>query len=156
MDVVTILLVQGNRNGGELDDGFISIACLGPCPLTPAFGFLTHIPEKRKHFIVRSVIGNEEAQVGLVQDRSNSNETRAATWHNGDVLPGVLAVLALTVVLVVHLRDCLTERLDTGSWRIFSRVDGEVDVGRALEATFDIVFDLFPGGYQLVYPALVL
>lgn len=102
----------------------------------------THVTEERQHFVVGSVVGNEEAQVGLVEDGSDTNQTGTATRNNGNILPSVLAGLALTMMLVVHVGDSLAQRLDTSGRAIFSRGNGDVDVGRTLETALDVVLDL--------------
>ena len=107
-------------------------------------GVQTHVPEQRQHLIVSSVVRNEEAQIRLVQDGSDPDQTGTAARNDGNVLPGVLASLALAVVLVVHLGNGLAEGLDTGGRRIFSAGDGDVDVAGPLEAALDVILDLVP------------
>lgn len=111
----------------------------------------THVPEERKHFIVRSVVRNEEAQVRLVQHGSDTNQAGTTTGHDGNILPRVLAGLSLSVVLIVHAGDGLAEGLDTGGGGIFSRGNRDVDVRGPLETAFDVVFDLCDTGVQRVY-----
>lgn len=103
----------------------------------------THVPEERKHFIVRSIIRDEEAQVSLVQHRSNTDQARTTAGYNGNVLPRVLAGLSLSVVFIVHVGNGLAEWLDAGGRSIFSRGDRDIDVRGPLEAAFDVILDLF-------------
>jgi hypothetical protein len=56
----------------------------------------------------------------VAEDSSNPDQTCTATWDNTYVLPGVLALLALTMVLVVQTGDSCSERLDTSSRTIFT------------------------------------
>ena len=88
------------------------------------------------------VVGNEEADVGVVQDSSDTDETSTTAGHDGDVLPSVLARLALTVHLVVQSSNSLPQRLDARSWAILAAGGADVDVGRTGEAAFDVVLDL--------------
>lgn len=68
---------------------------------TASFGPVTYVLEERQHLIVGSVIGNEETDIGITEHSSNSDQTGSTTWNDTDVLPCVLAGLALSVVLVV-------------------------------------------------------
>lgn len=117
MDVVAVLLAQGGGDGGE-------------------------VLEERQHLVVGRVVGNEETDVGVIQDGSDTDQTGTATRDDGHVFPGVLRLLALTVHLVVHVCDGLAKGLDTGGRAILSGSSGDVDGGRSLEAALDIVFDL--------------
>lgn len=66
---------------------------------------LTHVLEQRQHLRVRRVIGDGEGQIRVSENGSNANQTRAATWDNADILPGILTLLALAVVVVVQTSD---------------------------------------------------
>lgn len=117
---------------------------------------MTYVSEQRQHLVVCCVVGNEEAQVGLVQHGSDSDQTGTATGDDSDVLPGVLASHSLAMVLVVHLGDSLAQGLDAGGWRIFSGGDGNIDVGGPLETTLDVIFDLDSQTTQLLASRLHL
>ena len=66
----------------------------------------TDILEKPKHFIVRSVVRDEEAQICVAQYRSNTDQPSSASGNNTDILPRVLAVLAFSIVVIVEVCDC--------------------------------------------------
>lgn len=102
----------------------------------------TYVPEQRQHFIVRGIIWDEETQVGLVENRGDSDQTGTTSRDDSHVLPGVLAGLPLAMMLVVHLSDSLAKGLDASGRGIFSAGDGHVDMGGPLEAAFDVVLDL--------------
>jgi len=70
--------------------------------------------------------GNEEAQVAVAQHSSDTDQTRTSTRHNAHILPRILALLALSVLLIVEPSYSSTERLDTSSGAVLSgsRVDG--------------------------------
>jgi hypothetical protein len=91
---------------------------------------------------VTSVVGNEEANVGIVQDGGNADETSAAAGDNGDVLPGVLAGLPLAVHLVVEMGHGLTQGLDAGGRAVLAAAGAVVNVGGAGKAALDVVLDL--------------
>lgn len=88
------------------------------------------------------IIRDEEADVGLIQDRCDSDQAGATARDDGNVLPGVLAVLALPVVLVVKMSDSLPQGLDSSGWRILSAGDTDVYMRWPLETAFDIIFNL--------------
>ena len=46
-------------------------------------------------YIVRGIIRDEESQIGIVEDRSNSDQACSATWYDGDVLPTKASILSL-------------------------------------------------------------
>ena len=102
----------------------------------------TYVLEKRQHLVVSRVVGNKEADVGIVKHSGDTDQTGTATRDNGDVLPGVLAVFTLAVHLVVHVGDSLTEGLDTGSGAVLPGGHGDVDGLRALKAALNVVFNL--------------
>ncbi len=88
------------------------------------------------------IVRNKKAHVGIVQHGSNTDQSGAATRHNGDVLPRVLARLALTVHLVVQMGNRLAKRLDTSGGAILATVETDVDGLGSGEASFNFVFDL--------------
>jgi len=73
----------------------------------------THITEQSQHLVVGSVVGNEESEVGVSKDGCYPDEASSATWNDTDILPGVLALLSLTMVFVVEVSNGLSEGLDT-------------------------------------------
>lgn len=103
---------------------------------------VTYVLEQTQHFRVRRVVGNRERQVRVAQNSSNPNQSSAATRHNADILPGVLALLSLTVVLIVQTCHGRTQRLDTGGRTVFSGRRGDGDRSRAREASLDLVVGL--------------
>lgn len=52
-------------------------------------------------------------------------------------------------MLVVHLGNGLAQGLDAGGRGIFSARNGHVDMGRPLEAAFDIILDLGTWGKKV-------
>ena len=102
----------------------------------------THVLEETKHFVVCRVIGQEETEVRVTQDGCDSDETSTTTGNNSNVLPGVLAVLALTMHLIVELGNSFSQGLDTGGGTVLSAGHGDVDGGRAGEAAFNLIFNL--------------
>jgi hypothetical protein len=88
------------------------------------------------------IVGNEEADVSIVKNGSNTDETSTSTGDNGDILPGVLARQALSVHLVVQVGHCLSQWLDASSRAVFAAVDTDVDRLRAGKATLDVVLNL--------------
>lgn len=102
----------------------------------------TYVSEQRQHFVICSVVGDEETQVSLVQDGGDTDQASTATGHDGHVLPRILGRLALSVVGIVHLGDSLTQRLDTSGRGIFSGSHCDIDVCGPLEAAFDVILDL--------------
>jgi hypothetical protein len=105
-------------------------------------GNSSEVLKQAQHLIVRGVIRDEESKVSVSEHGSDTDETRAATRDNADVLPGVLACLALAVVLVVKVGNGISERLDTCCRAILTSRHGDVDVSRTIEATFDVIVDL--------------
>ena len=103
---------------------------------------MTHVLEKRQHLIVSRVVGDEEADVGVVEDGGDADEAGAASRDYGDVLPGVLAVLTLAVHLVVHAGDGLAQGLDAGGGAVLTGGHGDVDGLGPLEAALDVILNL--------------
>ena len=85
---------------------------------------------------------NEESQVAVAQHRRNSDQARSSTRHNTYVLPCVLALPPLAVVLVVQLRDRLSQRPDTSGRTVFSAMGADVNLLRPLEASLYAIVDL--------------
>jgi len=102
----------------------------------------THVLEQTQHLRVRGVVGNGEGQVRVTQDSSNTDQTRSATGHNADILPGILALLALTVVVIVQTSDGGAQRLNTGGRAILPSGGGDGDRRWAGKASLDLVVDL--------------
>ena len=105
-------------------------------------GYRSEVPEQAKHLIVGRVIGNEEAQIGIVQDSRNADEPRSAARDDGDVLPRVLAVFALTMVFVVQVGDGGSQWLYTCRRTILSASHRHVDGLGAFKASFNVIVDL--------------
>lgn len=103
---------------------------------------VAYVLEKRQHLIIGRVIGNEEANIGVVQHSSDTDQASSTTGDDGNVLPAILAVLALTVHRVVHGSHSFTQGLDTGRGAVLSSSYGDVDGRRTLEAALDVILDL--------------
>ena len=103
---------------------------------------VTYVTEQTQHLVVRSIIGNEESEVCISEDGSNSDEASSATRHDADVLPGVFAFLALAVVLVVEICNCRTQRLDASGWTVFTTGHAHIDSVRTLKASFNFIVNL--------------
>jgi hypothetical protein len=89
-----------------------------------------------------SVVGDEEADIGVVQDGGDTDQTRTASGNDSHVLPRILAILALSMVLVIEVGDGLSKRFDTGYRAIFSAGNTDIDGLRALEAPLDVILYL--------------
>lgn len=88
------------------------------------------------------VVGNEEADIGIVQDSSDTDQAGTAARHNGNIFPGVLAGLALTMHLVVQTSDRLSQGLDASGGAVLTAADADVDGRGPAEAPGNVVFDL--------------
>jgi hypothetical protein len=126
MNVVAVLLRQGHGNSGE-------------------------VLEETQHFIVGRVVWQEERQVRVTQDGSNTDQTSTTTGDNGNVLPSILALFSLSVGLVVELGNSLSQRLDTSCRAVLTASHGDVDGLGTREAALDIVLD-FGGTLAKVGP----
>lgn len=98
----------------------------------------TYVTEQGQHFIVGRIIRNEKPQIRIVQDSSNSNQASTSTGHDGYILPGVLAFFPLAVMGVIQGSDGQSERFDTGSGTVLSRVHGDINRLWALKAARDL------------------
>jgi hypothetical protein len=85
---------------------------------------------------------NEESQVAVAQNSGDTDQTRTTTRDNAHVLPCVLALPPLAVVLVVQLRNRLSQRPNTRSRAIFSAMSADVDFSRPLKASLYAVVNL--------------
>lgn len=92
-----------------------------------------YVLEKRHHLIVGRVVRDEEADIGIVKDGGNADQASSATRHDSHVFPGVLALFALAMHLIVHPSNSGTERLDTSRGAILPSGDRDVDVSRTGE-----------------------
>lgn len=113
----------------------------------------THVLEKRQHLIVRRIIGQEEGNIGVSEDGSNTNETSTASGDDGDILPGVLALLTLAVHGVVEVCNGLAKGLDASCRGILATGEGDVNGLGSLEAASYVVLD-FGGALAEVGPRL--
>lgn len=103
---------------------------------------LAYILEQAQHFIVSRVVGQEEGQIRSAEDGGYANQTGAATGDNGNILPGVLALLALAMRLVVEVGDGLAEGLDAGGGAVLAGGHGNVNGVGTGETAGNVVFDL--------------
>lgn len=102
----------------------------------------TEVLKERQHLVVGRVVGHEEAEIGITQDRGDSDEASATTGDDAHVLVRVLAFLALAVVLVVEVGYGFTEWLDSGGWAILATCNGYVDGVRSLKAALDLCVEI--------------
>lgn len=102
----------------------------------------TYILEQAQHFIIRRVIGQEEAEIRCTQHGGNANQTGTATGHNGDILPGILAGLVLAMVLVVQVGYGLAQGLDAGGGAVLAGSHGDVNGVGPGEAAGNVVLNL--------------
>ena len=93
--------------------------------------------------IVGSVVWDEEAQVCIVQYSGNSNKASSATRHNGNILPGILALLSFAVLMIVEIGHGFSQWLDTCGWSILSSTHGNINRLGAVEATLDVIVNLW-------------
>jgi hypothetical protein len=89
----------------------------------------------------------------LTQHGRNSDKPSTSTRNNANVLPGVFALLALSVVSVVEVGNGVSERLDSGSRAILTTSHGDINVSRAIKAALDVVVD-FRGSLTQVCPRM--
>ena len=82
---------------------WISVACAENVRYT-----VTNVFEETQHLIVGSIVRDEESEVGIPEDSSNSDETCSSSRYDAYVFPGVLTLLALTMVGVVEIGDSCT------------------------------------------------
>ncbi len=116
---------------------------MGECVFWEERGPLrTHILEETQHFIVSRVVGQEEGQVRVSKNGSDSNQTRTTTGNDGHILPSVQTVFALAVHLIVEICDSLSQGANTGSGSILSTSHGNVNGLGTLKASIDIILDL--------------
>ena len=120
---------------------------------------MSYVTEQAQHFIVGSVVRNEESQVSIAQHGRYPNETSSATWNDTDILPGVFALLVLTMVLIIEIGNGRSEGFDTCSrslrinqrrygchslsdrTHVFTTSHAHVDGMRTFEAALDIIVD---------------
>ena len=92
-------------------------------PVQPRYKFKTsntHIPKEGQHLIVSSIIWDEKAQVGIVQDSSNPYQASPSTRNDGDVFPRILTVFSFSVMGIVKVCYGYSERFDAGRRAILS------------------------------------
>lgn len=103
---------------------------------------LTYVLEQTQHFVVSSVIRQKETEIRIAQYGGNADQPSAATRDNCHILPGILALLALSVHFIVQLGNSFSQGLNTSGWTVLSRSDRDINGGRTFEAAGDIIFDL--------------
>ena len=96
------------------------------------------------------VVGNEEADVGVVENGGDTDEAGTPSGNDGDVLPGVLARFALAVHLVVQMGNSVPQGLDARGRAIFTARRGDVDVGGPGKAAWNVVVGLGGALYRTV------
>lgn len=94
-------------------------------------------------YLQTCVVRNEEANVGIIEHGSNTDQSGSPTGNDRDVLPSILAWLALAVHFVVEVGNCLAQRLDARGRSILSAVDGNIEGLGSWETTLDVIVDLF-------------
>lgn len=115
----------------------------------------THVLEKAQHFVVCRVIWDEESQVGIVQYSSNADQTSTSTWHNTNILPCILTVFTRSVVHIIQVGHCGSQRLDTCGRTILAAGHCDINVVRALKRALYIIVHL-RGALAQVGPQLWL
>lgn len=113
----------------------------------------TYISEEGQHFVVRRIIRDEETQIGVIQDSSNSNQASTPPGNDGYIFPGVLAFFPLAVMGVIQGRDGQSEGFDAGGGTVLPRAHRDVDGLWALKAAWNIIVclgsalaEIGPGG----------
>lgn len=91
---------------------------------------------------LRVLTRNEETQIAITQDSSNTDQTRTTTGYNAHILPSILAFTPFSVVLVVQRSNRLSQRPDTSCRTVFPAMSADVDFLRSLKASFYAVVDL--------------
>lgn len=86
---------------------------------------------------------NEESQIRISQYSGNSDQSCSTTRHNADILPCIFAWLSLSVVFVVQVCNGFPERFDASGGTILSRSTADFDCLWPLEASVDLVVDLW-------------
>jgi hypothetical protein len=99
----------------------------------------TYVSEERQHLVVRSVVGDEEAEIAVPENSSNTDQASSSSRHNAHVLPCVLALPPLAMVLIVQLRNRLSQRLDTSSRTVLAAMAGDVHLLGPVKAALDLV-----------------
>lgn len=146
MDLIVIFFGKRDRDGSELY----------PMPLAkreprethlPFFPFIsispvlpdTYILEQGQHLRVSGIIRDRERKVGIAKNRSDPDQPRPPTRHNADILPGIFALLPLSVMLIVEPRNRCPERFNTRRRPVFARCGGDRDACRSGKAAGNIV-----------------
>ena len=93
----------------------------------------TDVLKQAQHFVVGGVVWDEEPNIGISEHRSDSDQTCSSAWDHADVLPRVLAVLALPVVVIVEVCNGFSEGFDACCRSIFACVHGDWDGGWSWE-----------------------
>ena len=89
------------------------------------------------------IVWDKESQVGVSKDRCYADETSSTTWDNANVLPSVLALLALAVVLIVQVSHSLSELLCASSRCIFTSGDADIDSVGLGEGMRNLILDFW-------------
>ena len=104
-------------------------------------GNSSKVSEESQHLIISSIVRNEETQISIIQDSSDTDETSSAARDDSNILPGILAVFALTMMYVVQIGDGSSQWLDTCSWTILSASHRHINSLGAFKAALDIIVD---------------
>lgn len=78
-------------------------------------------------------------QIGIVEHGSDADQASTTAWHDGNILPRVLTLLALAMMFVVEPRHGRAQRLDARDGTILPGGFGDVNGFRSIEASFDAV-----------------
>ena len=66
-------------------------------------------------------------QIRIVQDGSDANQARPSSRDNSNILPGVLARLALSMMGIIQIGNGHSQRLNPRRWSIFTTAEGDID-----------------------------
>ena len=98
----------------------------------------THIFKQRQHLRIRRIIRNREGEVRIPQNSRNPNQPGPSTGNDADILPRI-GLLPLTVMIIVQLRNRLTQRLNSSRRPILTGRRRNRDRSRTVEASVNIV-----------------
>ena len=104
---------------------------------------VTYVLKEGQHLIVCCVVGNEEAQIGIVQDSCDSDQACSATRDNAHILVGVLALLPFAVVLVVQIRHRRPQAFYTSCRSILSSCHCNIDLLGSFKRALDVIINFW-------------